>query len=174
MLAQFTQMPARQVLPLSASLTVDGRASPQVHSTVGKTQRSFAMIICTAFSLWKGLGVFMDTPSPIVVVLSGSMEPVFHRGDILLLNNRKKAIEIGDVVVYNVNGRDIPIVHRVIKQHWTDKHSKGVEKQYLLTKGDNNPYDDVPLYSRGKNYLDRQEEIMGTIQAYDLRVCVLM
>ena len=77
--------------------------------------------MCTAFCLWKGLACYTDSPSPIVVVLSGSMEPVFHRGDLLVLSNRKKAVDVGDVVVYNVKGRDIPIVHRVIKQHWTSK-----------------------------------------------------
>ena len=124
------------------------------------------MIVCTAFTLWKGLGIFTDSPSPIVVVLSGSMEPVFHRGDLLVLSNRKKAVDVGDVVVYNVKGRDIPIVHRVIKQHQTSHDATGVEKQYLLTKGDNNPTDDIELYARGQTYLDRQEEIIGLVEGY--------
>jgi signal peptidase len=101
------------------------------------------------------------------------MEPAFHRGDLLVLNNRKKAVDIGDVVVYNVKGRDIPIVHRVIKQHWTSRASGGggkgapeKEKQFLLTKGDNNPTDDIELYARGQTYLDRQEEIIGLVEGY--------
>ena len=94
------------------------------------------------------------------------MEPVFHRGDLLVLSNRKKAVQVGDVVVYNVKGRDIPIVHRVIKQHWTSHDAKGVEKQYLLTKGDNNPTDDIDLYARGQTHLDRQEEIIGLVEGY--------
>ena len=133
---------------------------------------SFALIVCTAFSLWKSLALYTDSPSPIVVVLSGSMEPAFHRGDLLVLNNRKKAVDVGDVVVYNVKGRDIPIVHRVIKQHWTSRASGGgkgapeKEKQFLLTKGDNNPTDDIELYARGQTYLDRQEEIIGLVEGY--------
>jgi signal peptidase len=94
------------------------------------------------------------------------MEPVFHRGDLLVLSNRKKVVDVGDVVVYNVKGRDIPIVHRVVKQHWTSNHASGVEKQFLLTKGDNNPTDDIELYARGQTYLDRQEEIIGLVEAY--------
>jgi signal peptidase len=94
------------------------------------------------------------------------MEPVFHRGDLLVLSNRKKVVDVGDVVVYNVKGRDIPIVHRVIKQHWTD--DKGTEKQFLLTKGDNNPTDDIDLYARGRTYLNRQEEIVGLVEGYAL------
>ena len=49
---------------------------------------------------------------------SGSMEPAFHRGDLLLLtNDREEAIRAGDIVVFRIDGRDIPIVHRVIKVH---------------------------------------------------------
>ncbi len=92
------------------------------------------------------------------------MEPAFHRGDLLVLNNRKKAVDVGDVVVYNVKGRDIPIVHRVIKQHWTRQAGNAVERQFLLTKGDNNPTDDIELYARGQTYLDRQEEIIGLVE----------
>jgi signal peptidase len=122
------------------------------------------LIVCTAFSLWKSLALYTDSPAPIVVVLSGSMEPAFHRGDLLVLNNRKKAVDVGDVVVYNVKGRDIPIVHRVIKQHWTRQAGNAVERQFLLTKGDNNPTDDIELYARGQTYLDRQEEIIGLVE----------
>ncbi len=53
----------------------------------------------------------------VVVVLSGSMEPGFYRGDILFLNMGKAPIRTGEVVVFNLDGREIPIVHRVIKVH---------------------------------------------------------
>ncbi len=53
----------------------------------------------------------------VVVVLSGSMEPGFHRGDILFLNMGKAPIRTGEVVVFNLEGREIAIVHRVIKVH---------------------------------------------------------
>lgn len=53
----------------------------------------------------------------VVVVLSGSMEPGFQRGDILFLNMGKAPIRTGEIVVFNIDGRDIPIVHRVIKVH---------------------------------------------------------
>lgn len=48
-------------------------------------------------------------------MLSGSMEPGFYRGDILFLNMGNKPIRTGEIVVFNIDGRDIPIVHRVIK-----------------------------------------------------------
>ena len=65
--------------------------------------------------LWKTLSVIADSPSPIVVVLSGSMEPAFQRGDLLFLWNRDTRAEVGEIVVYNVKGKDIPIVHRVVR-----------------------------------------------------------
>ena len=40
--------------------------------------------------------------SPIVVVLSGSMEPAYYRGDLLLLTNYDEPIIPGDVVVYSL------------------------------------------------------------------------
>lgn len=77
---------------------------------------NFGLILSTAFMLWKGLSVAADSPSPIVVVLSESMEPAFWRGDLLFLWNRGTDTQIGEVVVYNVQGKDIPIVHRVVRR----------------------------------------------------------
>ena len=77
---------------------------------------NFALVLSTAFMLWKTLSVITDSPSPIVVVLSGSMEPAFQRGDLLFLWNRDKNAEVGEIVVYNVKGKDIPIVHRVVRK----------------------------------------------------------
>ncbi len=74
---------------------------------------------CTRQQMWKGLSVVTDSPSPIVVVLSGSMEPAFQRGDLLFLWNRNflRETDVGEVVVYNVRGKDIPIVHRVVRKY---------------------------------------------------------
>lgn len=78
---------------------------------------NFALVLSTAFMLWKSLSVLSNSPSPIVVVLSGSMEPAFQRGDLLFLWNRDVGAEVGEIVVYNVKGKDIPIVHRVVRKH---------------------------------------------------------
>ena len=79
---------------------------------------NFALVLSTAFMLWKGLSVASNSPSPIVVVLSGSMEPAFQRGDLLFLWNRNlmEETQVGEIVVYNVKGKDIPIVHRVVRK----------------------------------------------------------
>jgi signal peptidase I len=66
----------------------------------------------------------------VVVVLSGSMEPAFYRGDILFLNMGRAPFRAGEVVVFNINGRDIPIVHRIIKVH--EKEPGGKEDDVLI------------------------------------------
>lgn len=77
---------------------------------------NFALVLSSAFMMWKGLSVLTNSGSPIVVVLSGSMEPAFQRGDLLFLWNRAMDTQVGEIVVYNVRGKDIPIVHRVIRR----------------------------------------------------------
>ncbi|KAK7740418.1 Signal peptidase complex catalytic subunit [Diatrype stigma] len=122
---------------------------------------NFGLILSTAFMMWKGLSVLSDSPSPIVVVLSGSMEPAFQRGDLLFLWNRNLVAEtdVGEVVVYNVRDKEIPIVHRVVRRFGTGPAAK------LLTKGDNNAADDTELYARGQDYLERRD-IIGSVVAY--------
>ncbi|PHH65082.1 hypothetical protein CDD81_3480 [Ophiocordyceps australis] len=122
---------------------------------------NFLLILSSAFMIWKGLSVATDSPSPMVVVLSGSMEPAFQRGDLLILWNRNLLREtaVGEVVVYNVKDKDIPIVHRVVR-----KFGQG-EKAKLLTKGDNNVADDTDLYARGQDYLERKD-IIGSVVGY--------
>ncbi|EGY16624.1 Signal peptidase complex catalytic subunit SEC11 like protein [Verticillium longisporum] len=122
---------------------------------------NFGLILSTAFMMWKGLSVITDSPSPIVVVLSGSMEPAFQRGDLLFLWNRNllRETDVGEVVVYNVKDKDIPIVHRVVRKFGAGASAK------LLTKGDNNAADDTELYARGQDYLERQD-IIGSVVAY--------
>ncbi|PWS22990.1 signal peptidase I [Enterococcus faecium] len=92
----------------------------------------------------------------MVVVLSGSMEPGFKRGDILFLHMSKYPIRTGEIVVFNVDGREIPIVHRVIKVH---ERQESAEVD-ILTKGDNNFGDDRLLYAHGQLWL-QQHHIMG-------------
>ena len=46
------------------------------------------------------------------------MEPAFYRGDLLFLTNYKdEDIRVGDITVFKIQDRPIPIVHRVIKIH---------------------------------------------------------
>ncbi|KAF8688646.1 Signal peptidase complex catalytic subunit SEC11, partial [Rhizoctonia solani] len=124
---------------------------------------NFAMVISTGLMVWKGLGLATNTESPIVVVLSGSMEPAFYRGDLLFLTNFPNVpYQIGDITVYKIPGQDIPIVHRVLETH-TQNASLPTE-QLLLTKGDNNSLDDIELY-RGLRWLERKH-IVGKVQGF--------
>ncbi len=116
---------------------------------------NFAMIVSSALMIWKGLMVVTESESPIVVVLSGSMEPAFHRGDLLFLTNHQDdPIRTGEIVVFKIEGRDIPIVHRVIKLH---EKPDGTVK--FLTKGDNNAVDDRGLYAPGQYWLERKDVV---------------
>ncbi|TVU16898.1 hypothetical protein EJB05_32901 [Eragrostis curvula] len=49
----------------------------------------------------QGLMVVTGSESPVVVVLSGSMEPGFKRGDILFLHMSKDPIRTGKIVCFN-------------------------------------------------------------------------
>lgn len=118
-------------------------------------------MLSSAFMFWKGLSIATNSHSPIVVVLSGSMEPAFQRGDVLFLWNRNERSRVGDVVIYEVQDKSIPIVHRVLREHHNDKN-----KQLLLTKGDNNAGDDIPLYGKKKVYLQKERDIVGTVKGY--------
>ena len=143
------------------------------------------MIVFSALMIWKGLMFITLSESPVVVVLrcvavathfaccarslcthssptrSGSMEPAFQRGDILFLSNRDPLISTGDIVVFKVSGRDIPIVHRVLRVH-THASVNGSEPQSdFLTKGDNNPVDDRNLYAVDQLWLQRPQ-VLGT------------
>ncbi|KAH8741305.1 hypothetical protein FG386_000212 [Cryptosporidium ryanae] len=117
---------------------------------------TLACIVFSALMLWRGLMVATNSQSPVVVVLSGSMEPGFYRGDILFLYNSGE-LKIGDIVVFSLEGRDIPIVHRVLSYH------EGPEEGEIsvLTKGDNNDVDDRGLYNENQIWL-KKKHIMGT------------
>ncbi|KAI0312713.1 hypothetical protein OF83DRAFT_1176377 [Amylostereum chailletii] len=133
---------------------------------------NFATVLASGLMMWKGLGLLTNTESPIVVVLSGSMEPAFYRGDLLfLVNPTNTRYETGDITVYKIPGQDIPIVHRVLQTHDVVKKAKGVqemepkpEDQLLLTKGDNNYLDDVELY-QGLDFL-RRKHIVGKVRGF--------
>ncbi|KIK55571.1 hypothetical protein GYMLUDRAFT_175379 [Collybiopsis luxurians FD-317 M1] len=132
---------------------------------------NFASVIASGLMIWKGLGLITNTESPIVVVLSGSMEPAFYRGDLLFLTNPSyEKYHTGDITVYKVPGAEIPIVHRVMETHDLASalkipgYSSTPGDQLLLTKGDNNPVDDIDLY-QGLDWLE-QKHIVGKVRGF--------
>lgn len=133
---------------------------------------NFMSVLASGFMMWKGLGLLTNTESPIVVVLSGSMEPAFYRGDLLFLtNSASQRYKVGDITVYKIPGADIPIVHRVLETHDVVSKEKGLvaasplaQRQLLLTKGDNNHIDDLELY-QGLEWLERRH-IVGKVRGF--------
>mmetsp|Transcript_36592 Transcript_36592/g.80142 ORF Transcript_36592/g.80142 Transcript_36592/m.80142 type:complete len:184 (-) Transcript_36592:106-657(-) len=123
---------------------------------------NLACIVFSALMLWKGLMCVTNSESPVVVVLSGSMEPAFFRGDILFLTmyESQEPLAPGDVLVFQIEGRDIPIVHRLMNLH--EKPDGTVS---ILTKGDNNQVDDRGLYANRQLFIGRKE-VMGRAKAF--------
>ena len=96
-----------------------------------------------SFLVYFILQISFNTETPIVVVVSGSMEPQIHEGDMLFVmgiepeNIKSGTIEdkTGDIIVFNAQWPTAPldpIVHRVIY-----KYQVG-DKWYFETKGDAN------------------------------------
>ncbi|KAF7433547.1 Signal peptidase complex catalytic subunit [Pleurotus ostreatus] len=134
---------------------------------------NFASVIASGLMLWKGMSLVTNSESPIVVVLSGSMEPAFYRGDLLFLTNPVSELyKTGDITVYKIPGADIPIVHRVLEtrnfpiKDWDPSTSSSPHpvEQKMLTKGDNNHVDDLALYE-GLDWLERKH-IVGKVRGF--------
>ncbi|MFX0025426.1 MAG: signal peptidase I [Candidatus Hermodarchaeota archaeon] len=114
------------------------------------------VLICTAifgsFLIYFILQVALNTETPIVVVVSGSMKPNLNEGDLLFVKGinpieiRSGTVEDkdGDIIVFDAHGvwvspPDEPVVHRVVNKTYMGGH------WLFQTKGDNdatNPYID--------------------------------
>ncbi len=62
------------------------------------------------------------------------MEPAFQRGDLLFLTLTSDPIRVGDICVFKIKGKEIPIVHRVIELH--DQYVLDVESRILTIQGE--------------------------------------
>ncbi len=117
--------------------------------------------------LWPSLMLITGSESPIVVVLSGSMEPGIYRGDLVFLwmRQREKVMR-GDICVYQLPRKEIPIVHRIMHVHRNPGNEKA--STALLSKGDNNHGDDVPIYQDANPNLKwlRTPHLIGVGKAY--------
>ncbi|KAG6549407.1 hypothetical protein Mapa_009126 [Marchantia paleacea] len=112
-----------------------------------------------AVVIWQSLIYVTGSPTPVVVVLTGSMEPGIRPGDILILRTvDARPVRAGDIVVFKLVDREIPIVHRLIRVH-EDRLTGEVE---LLTKGDANLSDDLILYGPDLQWI-RREHLLGRV-----------
>ena len=93
------------------------------------------------------------------VVVSGSMEPEFYRGDIVVVEKANlfglgiqefdpNDVQVGDIVVYNAEWVDEAVIHRVI--NITEINGS----TYFVIKGDNNHVPD-PYYVSPDQITDR-------------------
>lgn len=80
------------------------------------------------------------------VVVSGSMEPVFARGDVVVIEKTNffglselntSDLKVGDIIIYDATWFPEPVIHRIIS-----KQTSPDGKLYYITKGDNNPSQD--------------------------------
>ncbi len=60
------------------------------------------------------------------------MNPTFHDGHLLYVRPNVRDLSVGDVIVYQDPINKVNVVHRIV----------AVSEQGLITRGDNNPYDD--------------------------------
>ena len=110
-----------------------------------------------SFIIYFVLQVSLNTQTPIVVVVSGSMAPTINEGDILFVQGRDPSLiqngsaveKDGDIIVFNAYGLWSsapldPIVHRVIEK-WYDNGT-----WYFRTKGDANSVPDPVQISEDK------------------------
>jgi signal peptidase I len=96
------------------------------------------------------------------VVVSGSMEPVFYRGDVVVIEktnflgiNEIKAsdLKVGDIVIYQATWFKEPVIHRIVG---TGTLQNGTP--YFIIKGDNNPVPDPsPVY---------QDQVMAKVVSF--------
>jgi signal peptidase len=90
-------------------------------------------------ALYAVLGVF----PPYRAISSGSMEPVYYEGDVVVIKKVDPSeLKVGDIIVFEAVGGGIPIVHRIEEIIEED------DALYFVTKGDNNPFQDT-YYSPG-------------------------
>ncbi len=113
--------------------------------------KEITIALVIAVAIYKFLTIATGSPLPFVTVVSDSMLPIIHRGDLLFVV-RPAEYRTGDIVVYEVSVVPYPIVHRLIGREEVDG------TMYWKIKGDNNPDSDPWLITdqniRGKVVLN--------------------
>ena len=86
----------------------------------------------------------------MIAVASGSMEPVFYRGDAVIYKKAKASdLKVGDILAFN-KGHQI-ITHRILSI------TKSGNGQYdIITKGDNN--------NTADGYVVQKDDVLGEVK----------
>jgi signal peptidase len=82
------------------------------------------VVVAVAWLFYQGLGAALQTPQPMLSVVSGSMEPNLHVGDLLIM--AKADYQVGDIAAYTRDS--ITIIHRIIE----------IREDGYVFKGDHN------------------------------------
>ena len=131
--------------------------------------------LVAVFAFEEGLKVALHTGSPLVIVVSGSMEPVFYRGDVVLLKGvEPEGVHVGDVIVYRRPGYRYPIIHRVREVYTVNLEGK--PERCFVTWGDNNPFPDPP-YPTPEGLLEVRlpdGDVVGCVPAYAVESKAIM
>jgi signal peptidase len=114
---------------------------PEKSNSMSREIASYVIIILVGIVLAQHLNV----------VVSGSMEPVFYRGDVVVIEKTNflgiqevnpSDLKVGDIIIYQATWFPEPVIHRIVS---IQKGSDG--QTYYVTKGDNNPKPDQSLVS---------------------------
>ena len=120
----------RRTAPEEADIQVEDDAEPR-----GVSVSSVLVGFLLVSLIWLNVGMFGVVPS---VVLGQSMEPSYHTGDLVYVEQvTAEDLSVGDVVKFTVGNE--PVVHRII-----EIAGEG-ESPVFVTQGDNNNTADAPI-----------------------------
>ena len=98
------------------------------------------LVVGVVLVIWFALGIFPIKP---IGIASGSMEPNYNVGDVVLVKKcNANDIQVGDVIEYV--RKDYSVIHRVKEKYQEDGEF------FFITKGDNNGEDDKDPVSETK------------------------
>lgn len=100
----------------------------------------YAELLAAVIFYWFCVGVFPVYPT---VILTGSMEPVIHPGDVVLVRKLREEQEIkalSEGTVISFRRGDISITHRILAVREDEAGNRT-----FITKGDNNPSADTEV-----------------------------
>jgi signal peptidase len=133
--------------PIMILYYIKARYDKRVHVSRLKSRQEnkntiewFFSIVVSVLIIWFVVGVFPIYPT---VIMTGSMKPLIHPGDVILVQKfhteeEIKALQEGDIIVFKRDG--IIISHRIQKIVIDANGDLG-----FITKGDNNPSEDVGI-----------------------------
>ena len=138
--------PLEVKLPLSERLGL-------THKQITETVRT-ALIVALLLETYIGAAYISNNWTPLMVVTTGSMEPILQVGDLIYVKGVEPSeIQVGDIITFRPPLEFISgtlITHRVVDVTYD------VNEVYFKTKGDNNPSVD-PWTIESGDVIGRQE-----------------